>query len=129
MLEHRHANALDLGLHAPRPCVLELDAADGGKQVDAIRRQAELRNDVWLNEVLGANAEVDDRSAEVRESGDQPRRVTGRALDPDVQVAGGTRNTVNPQRVRVNHEKSNLRSDQRAKHVAKVVDHAGRGSS
>ena len=61
--------------HPPGPGLVESDAVDGGHEVDAVWRNAQLNDPAGGEEVVDGQAET--AESEVRECIEQPRRVSG----------------------------------------------------
>ena len=85
--EHRDAHAFHRLLDPVRPRLLEREAGNPGEDVNAVRRQAELRYDVEPREVLFVQVEVVQRRTEVGECVPDPPRVVS---DGSIQTSMST---------------------------------------
>jgi hypothetical protein len=101
-----------------RPGFLELNAVDGGENIDTSGRDADLEDDPWLHKILGGK--IGERGAEVGQGRHDPAGVLGSTPHPEVDVAGGPRQAVNSHRIGADNEELNLCCAELGQYVAEV---------
>lgn len=91
--------------NALSPSIRKLDTIDSSDDVDSDRFDADLKDESRLRKII--NGEVLQRCAEVNECCENAFRVLGFRSNPDVQILGGTNETVCRERVRTNDQEIN----------------------
>ncbi len=100
---------------------IDLDPVDRGEDVDPVRREANLEDDLGEREVL--DAQLPHRSAELRQSAPDARGVLRARPHPEIEVARRTRPPVRRQGVGSDDEELSVDRAQRGQHVAEVAVH------
>lgn len=118
--ERRHPDALQLDFETLGPGVCERHTVDAGEDVDAARRQSELDDHVRTHEIVLAHCEIVERSTEVCESNPDTARVLGRAIDPDINVDGRSRQAVRRQSMSAYNKKADAFGNQRREDVVVI---------
>lgn len=91
------------------------------QDIDAARRHTQLIGDAFTREVFGGD--FLQWGAERFEGAYHTCGVFGRRVDPDVEIAGGTRPAMERQRVCADDQKAHLSLDERAQQIDKVGVH------
>ncbi len=111
-------DAIDRGLHAASPCGSKADAGNRRQDVDPQRSDADLKNNPFGREVF--KRQIEQRSSEVPQRGDDPFRIRRRTIDPQIEIASGSSVTVRREGVRSDNEIPNAPGVERRQHVFEV---------
>ena len=106
--------------HSGRPCFLKSQPGHTGQNVDTSWRQPDLHDHARGHEVCDGDAERLDRRPEISKSLQNATRVLLLAVDPHVQVSGGTRNSMRGQGVGPDDQKARAGREQLGENVSEV---------
>lgn len=101
-VDEGHLDSINRDRVPPGPACLEVDACQGGEEVDPCGRQPELDDEAGLREVRLAEAER--AEAEGLERVDDALWVLAIGCDPDVEILRIARMTVSGQRIAADDE-------------------------
>ena len=114
-------------LHPLHPGSLEIrNAADRGEEIDSVRWEAELDHDSRPAQILATDPEIRERGTERREPAPDALGVRARGIDPDVEVLGAPRHTMDGHGMGTDHEEPGSCVAERAEDLGPVVAHAER---
>lgn len=121
--DNRNEYAFNPALHPFVPRRIESDSGKGCHNVDAKRRQAELRHVVRIDKICGGDSERLEWSAKTGERLEHPLSVFRVRPDPDVEIDGRARNSVRAECMRANDQEACIRREQLLEHIAEIRYH------
>jgi len=101
------------------------DTGDAREQVNSPRGQAQLDDGARTKQIVPSDPQCFDRRAELAQRPPCTSRVLLRALNPDIEVSGGSRDAVDRHRVRPNDEETHTGAVQADQQVAEIVVQSG----
>src|SRR5262249_3605676 len=108
-------------LDVPGPRVLERQSGQLGQNIDTPRCDTDLVDDARRGEIRFLD--LVHWGTKGRQRTDDAARVFRRRVDPDVEVACGTRSPVDGQRIRADDHEPHASVDERAQQIDKVFVH------